>query len=142
MGSNVHICDHAWLNANAESSDDSPTLVIGNGTYVGRFVQINAISNVTIEEKVLIADRVYISDADHEFKDIMIPIKDQKIYFKGAVLIKKGSWLGIGVVILPGVTIGVNSVVAANSVVTKDVPDYAIVGGSPAKVLKYIGKSI
>ena len=42
---------------------------------------------------------------------------------------------------MPGVTIGVNSVVAANSVVTKDVPDYAIVGGSPAKVIKYIGKS-
>ena len=62
-------------------------------------------------------------------------------YFKGAVRLRQGCWLGIGVVILPGVTIGRNSVVVANSVVTRDVPDYAVVAGNPAKIIKVLDPS-
>lgn len=138
VGNNVHICEHAWLNAKDDRCDDKPTLSIGNGTYIGRFVHINAWQSVVIEDNVLLADRVFMSDADHNYENIEIPVRLQGDCFKGSIRLKEGCWLGIGVVILPGVTIGRNAVVAANSVVTKSVPDYAVVGGIPAKVIKLL----
>ena len=57
-------------------------------------------------------------------------------HFAGEVHIKTGAWIGIGACIMPGVVIGEHSIVAANAVVTKDVPDYSIVGGVPAKVIR------
>ncbi len=138
VGNKVHICEHAWLNAKDDRGDGRPTLTIGDGTYIGRFVHINAWQSVIIEPNVLLADRVFISDADHNYEDIEIPVRLQGDCFKGPVKLKEGCWLGIGVVILPGVTIGRNAVVAANSVVTKPVPDYAVVGGIPAKVIKLL----
>lgn len=135
VGNHVRICEHAWLNAADDRGDKEPTLIIGDGTYIGRFCQINAWRRVVIEQNVLIADRVFISDADHNCDRTDIPIGSQGTRFKGSVKLSEGCWVGIGAVILPGVTIGRNSVVAANSVVTKDVPDYAVVGGVPAKLL-------
>jgi acetyltransferase-like isoleucine patch superfamily enzyme len=137
VGEGVRICDHAWLNAK-QNENCFATLSIGSGTYVGRSVQINAFRDVYIGKNVLIADRVFISDADHNYENIDIAISLQGDRFKGRVLIMDGSWLGIGVVILPGVVVGKNAVVAANAVVTKDVPDYAVVAGVPAKVIKYL----
>jgi acetyltransferase-like isoleucine patch superfamily enzyme len=136
VGSRVHICEHSWLNANDEQDNGKPTLTIGDGTYIGRFAHINAWQSVTIEKNVLIADRVFISDCEHNHSDTEVAIIHQGTSFKGSVLLKEGCWLGIGVVILPGVTVGKNAIVAANSVVTKDVPDYAVAAGMPAKVIK------
>lgn len=138
VGSKVNICEHAWLNAKDDRGDGKPTLTIGDGTYIGRFVHINAWQQVVIENNVLLADRVFISDADHNYENIAIPVRHQGDIFKGPVRLKEGCWLGIGVVILPGVTVGRNAVVAANSVVTKSVPDYSVVGGIPAKVIKLL----
>jgi UDP-3-O-[3-hydroxymyristoyl] glucosamine N-acyltransferase len=138
VGDQVTIGEHAWINAKDERGDGKPTLTIGDGTYIGRFVHINAWRQVVIEANVLIADRVFISDADHNYEDATIPIRLQGDRFKGHVLLKEGCWLGIGVVILPGVTIGKNAVVAANAVVTADVPDRVVVGGIPARVIKYL----
>ncbi len=135
---NVYICEHVWLNAKDYLCNGKPTLTIGDGTYIGRFVQINAWQDVTIENNVLIADRVLISDADHNYKDPSVPIISQGDAFKGRVWLSSGCWIGIGAVILPGVRVGVNSVVAANAVVTQDVPDYTVVGGIPAKVIKKV----
>ena len=59
-------------------------------------------------------------------------------YTYGKVLVKKNAWLGMNVTVCPGVTIGRYAVVAAGAVVTKDVPDYAVVGGVPAKVIRYL----
>lgn len=104
-------------------------LSIGDGAYIGRFVQINAWRSVTIGSNVLIADRVFISDADHNFADTSTPIRLQGDSFLGAVTLKDGRWIGIGAVILLGVTIGRNAVVAANAVGTQDVSDCAVAGG-------------
>ena len=87
---------------------------------------------------MLIADRVFISDADHNFSDRETPIRLQGDSFLGAVTLRDGCWIGIGAVILPGVTVGRNAVVAANAVVTDDVPDHAVVGGIPARVIRQI----
>lgn len=138
IGKNVHICEHAWLNAKDDRGDGKPTLIIGDGTYIGRFVHINAWQQVVVENNVLIADRVFISDADHIYENTAIPIRTQGDFFKGPVLLKEGCWLGVGAVILPGVTVGKNAVVGANAVVSKNVPDYAVVGGVPATVIRLL----
>jgi acetyltransferase-like isoleucine patch superfamily enzyme len=139
VGRNVFIREHAWLVAKAGRPDGRASLIIGDGTYIGRFAHINAWRDVVIEPEVLIADRVFISDADHHFADRDVPIRLQGDGFIGSVRLCSGCWIGIGAVIMPGVTIGRNSVVIANGVVTRDVPAYTIVGGIPAKVVNTIG---
>lgn len=138
VGDHVHICEHAWLNAKDDRGDGQPTLHIGDNAYIGRFIHINAWRSVTIEKHVLIADRVFISDCGHQFTDPVVPIRDQPDPFLGPVVLKEGCWIGTGAVILPGVTIGRNAVVAANAVVSIDVPDRAVAGGVPARILKQL----
>jgi len=139
IGNNVVIMGNAWLNTKGRQKNGKPSLFIGDRTYIGRNVQINAWKDVVIEPDVLIGDRVLISDADHNYSNPNIPIIQQGDKFKGRVLLCSGCWIGIGAVILPGVKVGVNAVVAANAVVTRDVPDYTIVGGVPAKFIRSIG---
>jgi serine acetyltransferase len=132
----VIIGAEAWLNAKDDRGDGAPTLQIGCGSYIGRLAQINAWRSVNIGRDVLIADRVFISDADHDFADPDVPIRLQGDSFKGGVTLGDGCWIGIGAVILPGVSVGANAVVAANAVVTRDVPAHTVVGGIPAKRIK------
>lgn len=134
----VHICADAWLNAKDDRGDGMPTLRIGEGTYIGRMVQINAWREVYIASNVMIGDRVVILDADHIFDRPDLPIRLQGDAFKGAVHLLEGCWIAAGAVILPGVTIGLNAVVAANAVVTKDVPSRCVVGGIPAKIIRHL----
>jgi acetyltransferase-like isoleucine patch superfamily enzyme len=136
VGNRVHICEHAWLNAKDDRGTGQPTLRIGDGTYIGRMVQINAWRDVEIGSNVLIGDRVLITDADHSRHLTNEPIIWQGDAFKGPVRLIEGCWIGAGAVILPGITIGRNAVVAANAVVTKDVADRTVVGGVPAKNIK------
>jgi acetyltransferase-like isoleucine patch superfamily enzyme len=138
IGSDVLLGDHAWLNAKDDRGSGEPTLLIGDGVYIGRFVHINAWRHVSIGSRVLIADRVFISDADHNYVADQ-PIALQGDRFVGEVTLMEGCWIGTGVAILPGVTIGRNAVVAANAVVTHDVPDRTVVGGIPAQHIKQIG---
>lgn len=133
VGERVHIREHAWINC-LPREDGKPTLVIEDGSYIGRFANITAFHDVRIESDVMIADRVYIADADHAYKDPGIPIILQGNQIKGPVLLKRGCWIGTGAVILPGVTVGRNAVVGPNTVLHKDVPDHGMAYGSPAKV--------
>jgi acetyltransferase-like isoleucine patch superfamily enzyme len=138
VGIGVVICEHAWLTAKDKRADGRSTLTIGDGTYVGRFTQINAWHDVVIETNVLIADRVYISDADHLYNDPNLPISLQGDKFAGAVRLCSGCWIGIGAVIMPGVSVGENAVVGANAVVTRDVPAHTIAGGVPARIIEKV----
>jgi acetyltransferase-like isoleucine patch superfamily enzyme len=139
IGSDVVLGEDAWLNAKDDRGTHQPTLVIEDGAYIGRFVQINAWRHVSIGRQVLIGDRVFISDADHNYRDEQLPIKVQGDRFVGEVSLMDGCWIGTGAAILPGVTIGRNAVVAANAVVTQDVPDRTVVGGIPARQIKQLG---
>jgi serine acetyltransferase len=136
VGVGVTVGERAWLNARDDRGDGEPTLRIGAGTYIGRQVQINAWRSVTIGRDVLIADRVFISDVDHNYAGDDKPIILQGSTFMGAVVLQDGCWIGIGAVILPGVTIGRNAVVAANAVVTQNIPDRCVAGGIPARVIR------
>lgn len=80
---------------------------------------------------------MYITDCDHEYRDINVPVIDQGIVQRGQMVsIGESSYIGINAVIVGNVKIGKHCVIGANSVVTKDVPDYCVAVGSPARVIK------
>ncbi len=133
---NVHIYYKTWLYALPVTESQSCSLTIGKGSTIGNFNHIVATHSIIIGNNVLTADKVYISDNIHDYTDIKIPIKEQGIIQKGEVNIGEGSWLGENVCVI-GVSIGKHCVIGANSVVTKDIPDYSVAVGSPAKVIKH-----
>jgi acetyltransferase-like isoleucine patch superfamily enzyme len=111
------------------------SLQIDSGTVLGHMNHIVALKSVHIGKNVLIADKVYISDNLHGYEDVLVPIIHQPIKQIGTVVIGDGSWLGENVCVI-GVKIGKNCVIGSNSVVTKDIPDYCVAVGSPAKIIK------
>ncbi|MEC4726567.1 acyltransferase [Shewanella sp. D64] len=94
--------------------------------------------NITIEDYVLIGSGVHIYTANHEFSDPQQPIFSQGHKPIQPVIISTGAWIGANAIILPGVTVGQNSVVGAGSVVTKDVPPFTVVAGQPARIIKQL----
>jgi acetyltransferase-like isoleucine patch superfamily enzyme len=135
IGNNTVVRSNSWLMAIKNTNNSDPKLRIGSNVYLGHNLHLIALEHVVIEDDVLIADKVFISDNIHEYNSIELPIKNQSLRFKGAVTISRGAWIGENVCII-GSSIGKNSVVGANSVVVKDVPDYVIVGGNPAIIIK------
>lgn len=138
VGSNTFIAEHSFLavSVKVNSQRFSPTLCIGNDVHIGSNVIIGCINKVIIEDSVLMADRVFISDHIHGFKNPRLPVMQQPLESRGDVVIKTGAFIGVNAVILPGVHIGKNAIVGASSVVTKSVPDYTVVTGIPAKIIK------
>lgn len=113
------------------------TVRIGQGSEIGERCRISIANSLNIREKVLLSPNVYITDCDHEYRNLGIPVIDQGIVQKGqTVSIGDGSYIGINAVIVGNVKIGKHCVIGANSVVTKDVPDYCVAVGSTAKVIK------
>lgn len=113
------------------------TVRIGKGSEIGERCRISIANSLEIGKKVLFSPNVYITDCDHEYRNVDIPIIDQGIVQKGQkVSIGDGSYVGINAVIVGNVKIGKHCVIGANSVVTKDVPDYCVAVGSPAKIIK------
>jgi acetyltransferase-like isoleucine patch superfamily enzyme len=135
IGSNVSIGRMSWLAANPLTGKDSCSLTIEDGTYIGNFSHIYCTSRIHIGKKVLLADKVYISDNLHSFNNIGIPIIEQPILQLSEVLIDEGAWIGENVCII-GSRIGKNSVIGSNAVVTKSIPDYCVAVGAPAKIIK------
>ncbi len=113
----------------------SGSLSIGSNTYIGRYSIILAYDNVQIGKDCLIAPYCHITDTSHNFDDVNQPIRLQQLKAE-KVIIEDDVWLGAGVSVLPGVTIGRGSVIGARAVVSKDIPAYSIAVGVPAKVLK------
>lgn len=134
IGNHVHIYHKAWLVA-LKRGDNIPNLIIDDYTTIGHFSTISCLKDVHIGQNVLIADNVYISDNIHGYEDITRPIIKQPIIFKGGVYIGDDSWIGKQVSII-GAKIGKHCVIGANSVVTRDIPDYCVAVGSPARVIK------
>ena len=110
--------------------------MIGAHSRIGPDVVISVADRVTIGKSVLTAGRCYISDHNHEFADPNRPIIEQGMTAPEPVTIGDGTWLGINVCVLAGVSLGRNCVVAANSVVTTSFPECSVVGGVPARLLR------
>ena len=113
------------------------TVRIGKGSEIGERCRISIANSLDIGEQVLLSPNVYITDCDHEYRNIDVSVINQGIVQRGQkVSIGGGSYIGINEVIVGNVKIGNHCVIGANSVVTKDVPDYCVAVGSPAKILK------
>lgn len=117
----------------------APKIIIGENVIFQSDCHIGCIDSVIIEDNVLLASRVYISDHIHgslNFDDLKTPPRLRNLSTKGPVLIKENTWIGEGVSIMPNVTIGKNCVIGANSVVTKNIPDNSIAVGIPIRIIK------
>lgn len=109
---------------------------IGDNTFINYNCTILDASRITIGNHVLLGPNVQLIGATHP-TDPHIR-NDALLEYGGNITIKDGAWLGAGCIILPGITIGENSVVGAGAVVTKDVPDNVVVVGNPARILKKV----
>jgi acetyltransferase-like isoleucine patch superfamily enzyme len=112
-----------------------PVLRLGDRCVIGRGSHIVAHHSIEIGDDVFTGPYVYITDQNHSYADVDVPVGRQWPV-NSSVRIGAGTWLGTGAVILPGANIGRNVVVAAGAVVRGTVPDYAVVGGVPAKVVR------
>lgn len=93
-------------------------------------------SGVVLGNDVMMGPDVKIYTKGHNFSNLTVPMRLQGIYFS-TVVIGNDVWIGANAIILPGVTVGDHAIIGAGAVVTKDVPDFAVVGGNPAKILKF-----
>lgn len=96
-------------------------------------------ADIVIGDDVLMGAGIHMYVNNHKFENIDIPLSMQGYYPSKGILIKEGAWIGANSILLPGVTIGKNSVVGAGSIVTKSVPDFTVVVGNPAKAIRVIG---
>ena len=115
--------------------DSGNRVKFGKNVFINHSAILSASGGIEFGDGVSIAPGVRIATINHDFNE-----RHTK-YTYGKVTIKKNAWLGMNVTVCPGVTIGEYAVVAAGAVVTKDVPDFAVVGGVPAKVIKMLDPS-
>ena len=141
IGKNTMIERHSVLTCwdNYGGNKYTPKIEIGEECSLGEYLHITCIGSISIGNGVLLGRRITISDNSHgytEIGDLKTKPTDRPLVSKGAIVIEDNVWIGDKATILSGVRIGKGTVVAANAVVTKDVPAYSVVGGIPAIILK------
>lgn len=133
----VEIGERTYVLADAallvgRTATGSGRIRIGSGTYLGRDLTIHCADAVTIGDDVMASDRVWIGDVEHEPDGA----GGRRLARPRPVTIGDGVFLGTGATVLPGVTVGARSLVAAGAVVDRDVPENAAVAGNPARVIR------
>lgn len=118
-----------------EEKKFNPIIEIGKYTSIEQNCHITCANSVKIGDYVTIAGYSYITDVDHEYKDIKKGVLNQPLIVK-STSIGNESFIGMGSRIMAGVNIGRHCIIGANSVVNKDIPDYSIAVGVPAKIIK------
>ncbi|MBQ8066239.1 MAG: acyltransferase [Prevotella sp.] len=119
----------------------TPSIVIGDRCAIRNNAHITAIDSITIGNDLMTGTNVLITDNSHgqsTREHMSLPFNKRPLYSKGPVVIGNNVWLGNNVCVMPGVTIGDGAIIGANSVVTHDVPAYAVAAGIPAKVIKQL----
>ncbi len=125
----------SWIGHGTKVRAHEGVISIGAKSVLGQECTINCYQHVSIGRECLIADRTMLIDFDHEMSDVERPIREQGIN-KRDVRVGHNVWVGYGACILRGVTVGDNAVIGTSSVVTRDVPDDAVVAGVPAKLIR------
>ena len=140
IGRNTQIRAQTWLYAitsdKGQTNIYNPTLEIGDNCIIGRFCYFTCSNRLVIEDSVLIMESVLITDSIHGYEDISVPVISQPLVSRGPVIIGSGSWIGVGACIVGTVRIGRHCVVGANAFVNRDVPDYCVVAGNPAQIVR------
>lgn len=127
----------AWKFNN--NSNQNPIIKIGADCHIGAYNHITGTHLIEIGDGFVSGMMVTITDNSHgdtSLETLELPVGKRPIVSKGSVIIEKNVWIGDKATILPGVTIGEGSIVGANSVVTKSIPAYSVVGGNPAIIIK------
>lgn len=135
IGRNVQVQRNARIEAH-DLRDGRIRIRIGDGSIIAPYVHIGAVESVTIGRNCGIAPFTWITDHDHDTTDPTQPVVTQRRVLAAPTVIEDGVYVGERVAILRGVRIGTCSIIGTNSVVTRDVPPYAIVVGIPARVIK------
>jgi len=135
-----HFGDQAVLQFGAyiaalKEHDEPPVFKVGARTMIGNHAHIVCTKRVEFGASVLTADRLFIADNRHTFEDPTTPIRDQGLTQLTEVHIGDGSWIGENVCI-SGASVGKQCVIAANSVVTSEIPDRCVAAGAPARIVK------
>jgi len=134
-GAEVRFGAFSWIGDGTKIRSHEGVVEIGAKTVFGQECTISSYRRVRIGEQCVIADRAMFIDFDHGITEVERPIRHQGIY-KRELVVGSNVWIGYNACFLRGVRVGDNSVVGTNSVVTKDVPANAIVGGVPAKTIR------
>jgi acetyltransferase-like isoleucine patch superfamily enzyme len=134
IGEGSCVSDDVWLNV--VTRDTATRLLIGRSVHIGRRSTISAAGRLEIGDYCLLAPNVYVSDTNHRYQEIGVPILCQGAFEDRSLTIEENCWLGINCAIVGALIIGRGSVVAANSVVYHDVPPFSVVAGIPATIVK------
>jgi acetyltransferase-like isoleucine patch superfamily enzyme len=124
-----------WVGDRTKIRCHEGEVIVGRKTVLGQECTISAYRHVRIGEQCVIADRAMFIDFDHGVVEVERPIRVQGIYMR-EVDVGSNVWVGYGACILRGVRVGDNSVIGSNTVITKDIPANAGVGGVPARLLR------
>jgi acetyltransferase-like isoleucine patch superfamily enzyme len=130
---NFQLGDYSTIEDFSTVNNGVGDVFIGNRSIIG--IGNVIIGPVTIGNDVMLAQNIVVSGLNHGYEDVSIPPKDQKVSTK-PITISDNVWVGANCVITAGVTIGKHSVIGAGSVVTKDIPEYSVAVGNPARVIK------
>ena len=148
-GENISIGDDCRIDRGTQLSTYSsrgdqcfnPEIIIGNGCGIGAYSHLTAVNGIYIGNNVRMGKSILITDNAHgaSRRDLLdMSPRYRPLYSKGPVHIEDNVWIGEKSSIMPGVTVGRGAIIAANSVVTHDVPPYSVVGGNPAKIIKQL----
>ncbi len=155
MGNNVSLGPGCMINAirqypgrfftdvpqDIEGQSFDPSIIIGDRVSATGFLTVSAVHSVVIEDDVIFASNIFLSDHSHGRQSADVPYKYQPLEGIAPVRIGKGSWIGEHAVLMPGVNVGEFAIVGANSVVNADVPPRSIVAGVPARIVRVWSES-
>ena len=130
----ITLGNHVIVSRNCVIQSKTAAVTIGDRTDIGCNTIISSSGGITIGDSVLIAGNCYIGGGRYVTSRLDIPMMDQGIHTRGAVVIGNDVWIGAGAIVLDGVQIGRGCIVGAGAVVTKNLPDYAVAAGVPAAI--------
>jgi acetyltransferase-like isoleucine patch superfamily enzyme len=125
----------SWIGDGCKIRAHEGVIEIGAKSVLGQECTFSCFQRIEVGRECIIADRSMMIDFDHTTAQVEQPIREQGIY-KDDVLVGHNVWMGYGACILRGVSVGDNAVIGTNAVVTRDVPEDAVVGGVPARLLR------
>jgi acetyltransferase-like isoleucine patch superfamily enzyme len=140
IGDDVKLDRNVWINIPEIPNNDEPVIILEDGCEIGRGCVISAKNRIHIKRNTIFGPSVFVTDHNHAFEDVTVPIGLQGITQGGTVRIEEGSWVGFGAAVVCSrgeLVIGRNSIIGANSVLSRSVNSYSVVTGNPARTVKH-----